>query len=531
MGRERSSSRTGRHVAPSATRLVLPLRRDVANAASPLASPKLAKPGPAPAADIDAEGAVLSAVLVLGAVPPALRSLRPDAFYSERHRRIWEAALAVAADDKPTDVVTVGSWLRTQGRIAQVGMGYLTEILNAAPAVSDAAVEAYAATIREKALVRLVAREAEVISATARGPTATPDDLRRRVARLGDRIDAEASGPRIETIDAANLADELPPIPWLVQSLAIAPGRPTLIAGYGFSAKSLVAQALGLAVASGTRLFGLMSVRAGRVLHLDYEQGRRLTAERYQRLARAAGVRLAELGDRLRVSVYPTLALDDAKAEEALVRLVEGHALVIVDSLTCAIPGLDENGREIAVPLYMLGRVSERTGTCFVVIHHARKPSKDAPGGAAMAIRGSSAIFGAVDSAFVFAAAKGEPVRVEHVRSPQTGILVPDFGLLVEDVEIDGEARGGLRIQHLEREQLDAAEDARVATVEARLEQQILALLAGGPFDGGRDAIRRAVKGRRDLVNGILDRLEKDGRIASEGTYHRPVIRLAVDPA
>src|SRR5687768_17999122 len=44
-------------------------------------------------------------------------------------------------------------------------------------------------------------------------------------------------------------------------------------------------------IATGTRVFGMHPVRQGRVMHLDYEQGRRLTRTRYQRLAAALGDR------------------------------------------------------------------------------------------------------------------------------------------------------------------------------------------------------------------------------------------------
>ena len=50
----------------------------------------------------------------------------------------YEAALELRAVGQPVDVVTVGSWLKGRGRIEQVGgMGYLTEILNSAPAVAN----------------------------------------------------------------------------------------------------------------------------------------------------------------------------------------------------------------------------------------------------------------------------------------------------------------------------------------------------------------------------------------------------------
>lgn len=106
-----------------------------------------------PPHDLDAEGAIISAVLIDPAAAPKIRNLRPSHFYSEAHRRIYEAALEVEMTGRPIDVVTVATYLRDHERLAQVGgMVYLTEVLNAAPAVAN--VSAYADTVIAKSLQR-----------------------------------------------------------------------------------------------------------------------------------------------------------------------------------------------------------------------------------------------------------------------------------------------------------------------------------------------------------------------------------------
>ena len=110
--------------------------------------------GRVPPHDLDAEAAVLSAVMIDSmSLDKVLEFLKPEHFYSEAHRRIFEACVELKREGKPVDVVQVGTWLKDRERIAQVGgMGYLTEVLNAAPAVANIA--AYGYTIREKARVR-----------------------------------------------------------------------------------------------------------------------------------------------------------------------------------------------------------------------------------------------------------------------------------------------------------------------------------------------------------------------------------------
>jgi replicative DNA helicase len=101
-----------------------------------------------PPFDMDAEGAVLSAILVQGT--PALdrvsATLAPECFYSEAHRQIYEACLYLRSLDTPIDTVTVNTRIRDVGRIEQVGgLAYLTEVINSAPAIAN--VGAYAETV------------------------------------------------------------------------------------------------------------------------------------------------------------------------------------------------------------------------------------------------------------------------------------------------------------------------------------------------------------------------------------------------
>lgn len=87
--------------------------------------------GVLPPFDLDAEAAVLSAVMITGrpgdfdrslvAIRAVKSFLKAEHFYSEAHRRIFEGALAIHESGEPVDIMTVGSWLKNRNRIAQVG--------------------------------------------------------------------------------------------------------------------------------------------------------------------------------------------------------------------------------------------------------------------------------------------------------------------------------------------------------------------------------------------------------------------------
>lgn len=97
------------------------------------------KDGTAPPCDLDAEVSVLGAVLLdddaSNRVLKAVCSLLTvDHFYSEAHRRIFEAVLLVHEGGKHVDIATVANQLKSQDRLNQVGgMAYLKEIMRDAP--------------------------------------------------------------------------------------------------------------------------------------------------------------------------------------------------------------------------------------------------------------------------------------------------------------------------------------------------------------------------------------------------------------
>jgi hypothetical protein len=174
----------------------------------------------------------------------------------------------------------------------------------------------------------------------------------------------------------------------------------------------------------------------------------------------------------------------------------------------------------------MLGRLSEQTGCRVLVIHHARKQGPDDPGGR-YAIRGSSAIFDGVDSAYLFTAAKGEPVQVEHIKARSHGEPVEDFALAISDVEADGNLKAGVRVDVRGAElvaERRAAREARARTDKSRRDAEtVRGVLAGRPGLGTRE-LRGAAGLSGDrlaaavayLGSAIEVREEKQGRTSTK---------------
>jgi replicative DNA helicase len=123
-----------------------------------------------PPHDLEAEAAVLSAIMIGGEtgfsspIAQVADTLAPEHFYSEAHRQIYAAMLAVREAGRPVDNVTILTWLRDRSRLEQIGgPGYLSEVMNAAPAIAN--IRPYAKTVIEKARVRKLIATCQRIAA------------------------------------------------------------------------------------------------------------------------------------------------------------------------------------------------------------------------------------------------------------------------------------------------------------------------------------------------------------------------------
>ena len=125
--------------------------------------------GRVPPHDLDAEAAVLSAILLSrDALDRVLETLKPEHFYSDANGRIYEAAQELATVGTPIDIISVASWLRDRERLAQIGgAAYLAQLADATPAVSHVA--AHAAVVYEKWRVRQLIATCQRVAAEGYG--------------------------------------------------------------------------------------------------------------------------------------------------------------------------------------------------------------------------------------------------------------------------------------------------------------------------------------------------------------------------
>lgn len=125
--------------------------------------------GAEPPHDPDAEASVISAAIVAAdALPKVIDFLRPEHFYSEAHRRIFEACVALYRARTPIDAQTVSSWLLARNRLAQVGgLDAVVDLISASSAYSN--VRSHAVAVHDAWRRRQVIFACQKIAATGYG--------------------------------------------------------------------------------------------------------------------------------------------------------------------------------------------------------------------------------------------------------------------------------------------------------------------------------------------------------------------------
>ncbi len=359
-------------------------------------------------------------------------------------------------------------------------------------------------------------------------PPLDPAEVKKIARSVVKYPSGDPSPPGVDTfpmLTAVDLATELPPVPWICEGLGIAPGAVTIVGGAGFGGKTISMQALALAVAGCKPLWGHFAIRYGRAVHIDYEQGRRLTQDRYQRLARSMGVDLSSLQpNAFGVSCLPRGHLDDPQAEDTLVRLCDGAVLAIVDAFRGAFPTADENASGARKYLDMLQQASDRTGCAMIVIAHSRKPSEGSD--IRNSLRGSGALYDAAQTVYMLDGSPNKPTRVHNTKDRILGESRELFGLRISDVSDphgEGNRRWGLDVRYVDTAQVTAEymvqeEDDVAASLEriTSLGQRLMAIIEVN--DGTDISLLRAINAKQGDVTAALGALVRQGLAMCEGT-------------
>jgi DNA-binding transcriptional ArsR family regulator len=459
-----------------------------------------------PPHSLDAEAAVLSAVFLDPAAWPKVLTLLSSDFYSEAHRQIFEACRAVAANGMPVDVVTVATELRDANRLAQVGgMPYLTEVINAAPAVSH--VESYAAIVADKARRRRLVAECERAASQIRSG-AHPDVIIDALVRQRNRT--TTSPLRVWTPET--IWAPLPAPDYLVDRVAVR-GTLALLVAYGASLKTWLLADGAIAVATGTRWLHRFNTQPGRALLIDFESGDWELRRRVHRIAHGRALPLPVEG--FAFVTMPTVSLVDDAFYTALEPHAKEYAFIGIDSLAAGSGGIDENDARFATSLNRLKSLAATTGCVIVVLHHSRKgsPGQREDADPREMVRGSSAIFNACDVVLQLVR-RADRFLVQQTKA-RGGKAIESFLVRVDDtsevasVVLASDVEDGLGPD------ADAG-DRSFRDAKAR----ILRLLGQEKDLRSANEIHRRIKGTKKTNLEALKELEERGMVGRvEGSY------------
>lgn len=125
----------------------------------------------------EAEQAALGAMLLeREAIARSVELLRPEDFYREAHRVIYQGITDLFNRNEPVDLITLGEWLKTHEQLEAIGGTlYLTTIMSQVP--TAAGIAHYAGIIRARSLQRQLIKAADEIMTAAYQPDKDLEEL------------------------------------------------------------------------------------------------------------------------------------------------------------------------------------------------------------------------------------------------------------------------------------------------------------------------------------------------------------------
>lgn len=120
-----------------------------------------------PPQNLEGEMSVLGGVLLENdALNKAVEVLRPDDFYRDAHRKIFQGLISLSEKGEPADLVTLTAALQTEGVLDEVGgSAYLATLVDYVPTAANIAY--YCRMVKEKAMLRQLTQIATEIATKA----------------------------------------------------------------------------------------------------------------------------------------------------------------------------------------------------------------------------------------------------------------------------------------------------------------------------------------------------------------------------
>lgn len=317
--------------------------------------------------DLDAERAVLGALLVTGRMPEpeGVASLKPAHFFRDAHRVIFETMRALSSGGGVIDLVTLKGALGSNlDRVG--GPAYIASLTDGVPRSTN--MPAYAAVVRERAGARaIIAALDRARERLYTDPAAASNGLVADVIAQLDALRQRKTDTSLRLIDDVAMI-ERPEPPMLVSGILAAGSFAALFAPPGFSKTFLIVE-LGMVIATGRTFFGAPVPEQGHVLHVLGEGGglfgRRL----------AAAKRKHGITPDTRVGYFTLPEPVDMLHEESVSRLIEvardvSPMVVFLDTVNRNMSGDENATADMTAFVSSVDRIRTELNTAVVGVHH-----------------------------------------------------------------------------------------------------------------------------------------------------------------
>jgi replicative DNA helicase len=147
-----------------------------------------------PPHSVESEQSILGSILLdKDAMITVTETIRPDDFYKEAHKIIYECMIKLSNKNEPIDLITLTEELRRQGYLDDIGgITYITSLSTIVPTTSN--VKYYADIVKEKSVLRkLIKASNDIINLGYDGATKIEDVLDKAEKKIFDISQEKAS--------------------------------------------------------------------------------------------------------------------------------------------------------------------------------------------------------------------------------------------------------------------------------------------------------------------------------------------------
>ncbi|HGM3506339.1 replicative DNA helicase [Clostridioides sp. ZZV15-6383] len=140
-----------------------------------------------PPHSVESEQSILGSILLdKDAIITVTETIKPNDFYKEAHKIIYECMITLSNKGEPIDLITLTEELRKQGHLNDIGgISYITSLSTIVPTTSN--VKYYADIVKEKSVLRkLIKASNEIINLGYSGATKIEDVLEQAEKRIFD---------------------------------------------------------------------------------------------------------------------------------------------------------------------------------------------------------------------------------------------------------------------------------------------------------------------------------------------------------